>query len=127
MTGLPVRLSLPTLRIDGVGRELSALAVLRRDERLPGGLRWSLEFDQAAVTQHLAHAPPLRTGQPSQLLEKQLFSMLRQILRRSTRPQYCIASIDSVEAQEYCIRLSGRCAPLLGEPLYPGGLMRSCC
>ena len=116
----PVLLSVVRLRIDGVEHEPGALTVLRRDERLPGGLRWSLEVDQAIIMHHCAAS--LRTGRLWPRVEMQLFSVLRHVLRRGYQPRFCIATIDSVKVGTATVRFNGRCAPLAFDAVNRGGL-----
>ncbi len=108
-----------TLRIDGVEHRAGALTVLRRDERLPGGIRFSLDVDRGAVAQHFARGAP-RTGHTSPREELQLFALLRRILSGARAPaRFCIATIDHVEVHAMSVRFSGRCAPLAAGSVAP--------
>lgn len=123
MTSISVHRASPTLFIDGVARALHSLTVLRRNEHLPGGIGWTLEFEASAVQHHLPYVP-LRSGQPSKRLELQLFSMLRKVLAAAGRPYFCIATIDHVEVRDTNVRLHGTCTVLGSEAAPRGGLTR---
>jgi hypothetical protein len=126
MHALPIPSSLPSLRIDGVAHRLSALAVPNRDDRLPGGLRWSLELDMAFIVRALPAAPDVRSGRPSLSFERQLYFLLRKLLGQGGRPRFCLATIDRVDVGEKRVRVAGRCAPLFIDALGSRGLTRSC-
>ncbi|HYC50999.1 MAG TPA: hypothetical protein VEB19_07825 [Gemmatimonadaceae bacterium] len=109
-----------TLRIDGVEHRAGALTVLRRDERLPGGIRFSLDLDRAVIVQHFARGVPLRTGHTSPREELQLFALLRRILSGARAPaRFCVATLDHVEVHARSVRFSGRCAPLAAGSVAP--------
>lgn len=117
---IPARL--PSLCIDGVAHDLSDLTVLTRAERIPGGLPWSLELDEAATSRSFNHWPPLKTGRVSSLLEAQLFIALQKLLRLGGRPRFFIAAIDAIEVSERRVRIRGRCTPLVIDVFGAGGL-----
>lgn len=114
----------PSLRIDGVAHELSALSVLNHMERMPGGLPWSLDFDEAAASRVFGVWPKLKPGQPSPALERELFAVLRQLLQFDGCPRFCVARIDSILIIQKRVRLAGRCTPLVLDVLDLGGLTR---
>lgn len=119
------RLALPSLRIDGIAHELNVLSVLKQRERIPGGLPWSLDFDEAAAARAFGYWPNLKSGEPSPALERELFSLLGQILGFDGRPRFCVATIDTVLVIQKRVRLAGRCAPMVLDVLDLGGLTRS--
>ena len=125
MPTLSRRLALPSLRIDGIAHELSVLSVLKQRERIPGGLPWSLDFDETAAARVFGYWPNLKSGEPSPVLERDLFSLLQELLRFDGCPRFCVATIDTVLIVQKRVRLAGRCAPMVFDVLDLGGLTRT--
>lgn len=118
----PSRCDLANPLIEGIPYRPGALVVLRRSERLPGGLRWTLSVDHEAALRHFARLPELRSGRPSARIEAHLFDALRSLLRAGGRAQFCVSSIDAVDIGERRVRLAGRCAPLIADASGAGNL-----